>query len=293
MKRKFLIRLSAIGAGFGLIACGDLLNDTGQDLPFYLGIVGIIVIAATVLFLFLAPSRRTPAASPAQDGHRDLASLSPAKGGHGGSKGGARTRLPATEVQEPSPGANTDTGPSETAPALPPGEAGQVELAPAVQPEGGAGKERSEAPSPAAAVHEEPVAAGAVAALQEEADVHQAAAEGDLARVKTLIQGDPALVSLKNASGLTPLHSAVSRGRQEVAEFLVARGADVRARDNNGWTPLHWAAIHGHMGVAEWLLANQADVNAKESNGWTPLHWAAGKGRKEVAELLRLHGGRE
>jgi ankyrin repeat protein len=57
-----------------------------------------------------------------------------------------------------------------------------------------------------------------------------------------------------------------------------------------GATPLHLAALSGHKDLAEILLAHGADVNAKDNSGKTPLQLA--KRRKDVAGLLRLHGGR-
>jgi ankyrin repeat protein len=124
-------------------------------------------------------------------------------------------------------------------------------------------------------------------------DVHDAAARGDAAQVRVLLDADPERLAGKDERGLTPLHAAAGKGRKEVVELLLAGGADANGRDDNGWTPLHWAAIYGHPEVAALLLANHADTNARENNGWTPLHWAVGKGHKEVADLLRQSGGRE
>lgn len=71
----------------------------------------------------------------------------------------------------------------------------------------------------------------------------------------------------RSPAGETPLHLA--RGNAEVLELLVAKGADVNARDALGQTPLHvagWSA--DGMKV---LLAHGADVNARDNAGKTPL----------------------
>ena len=60
----------------------------------------------------------------------------------------------------------------------------------------------------------------------------------------------------------TPLHYAASMGRKEVAEVLLAHGADVNARDDREQTPLHSAAYYKKLAVAEVLIAHKADVNA-------------------------------
>jgi ankyrin repeat protein len=43
------------------------------------------------------------------------------------------------------------------------------------------------------------------------------------------------------------LHSATTK---EIAELLIAKGADVNAKDIDGWTPLRFAAEQGHNEIA-------------------------------------------
>jgi ankyrin repeat protein len=49
----------------------------------------------------------------------------------------------------------------------------------------------------------------------------------------------------------------------------------------------------GYEREADFLLAHGADVNAKDNGGKTPLKWAEDDGHKELAEMLRQHGGIE
>jgi ankyrin repeat protein len=157
-------------------------------------------------------------------------------------------------------------------------------------------------------------------------EIHDAAKAGDLAKVKVLLTENPELVSSKwygrmplheaavnghkdvvelllakgadvNAKdrngNMTPLHWGVWSYKKDVVELLLANGADVKARNNNGLTPLHMAAQRGLKDIAELLLAKGAEVTASNNNGETPLHMAAQRGRKDMAELLRQHGGHE
>ena len=55
---------------------------------------------------------------------------------------------------------------------------------------------------------------------------------------------------------------------------------------------MHWAAARGHKEVAELLIAEGADVNAKGDDGNTPLGTAILFKRTEIADLLRKHGGK-
>lgn len=123
-------------------------------------------------------------------------------------------------------------------------------------------------------------------------EIHDAAADGDLAKVKALLTVNPALVSSKDINGRTPLHLAAQENRKEIANLLVARRAEVDATDKDGSTPLHLAVQQGNMEIAELLLVNKAKVNAKDNSGRTPLTYALNFGRKDMADLLRQHGGR-
>ena len=87
-------------------------------------------------------------------------------------------------------------------------------------------------------------------------------------------------------SGNTPLHYAAFYGHKDVLELLLAKGADVNAKEDDDKTPLHFAAIKGRKEAVKLLLAKGADVNAKEDTGETPLHYAAIFGYRDVAELL-------
>jgi hypothetical protein len=72
--------------------------------------------------------------------------------------------------------------------------------------------------------------------------IHQAAAQGDLVRVKELLNGEPHLLNTNDEEGRTPLHPAVEERQLAAIELLLAWGADINARDNTGETPLHKAS---------------------------------------------------
>jgi hypothetical protein len=59
--------------------------------------------------------------------------------------------------------------------------------------------------------------------------------------------------------GDTALHIAAAAHHRELAESLVARGADVRARNRRGAEPLHYAA-DGSPGGEHWDPVAQCDV---------------------------------
>lgn len=120
-------------------------------------------------------------------------------------------------------------------------------------------------------------------------NVYDAAAVGDLEKLKSLTQVNPGLVySIDKHKNETPLHSATAFGRTVAVKLLLDNGANVNARRNGDRdTPLHLAALEGFKDVVELLLAKGADINAKTLSGFTPLHLTADRG---VAELLLAKG---
>ena len=113
---------------------------------------------------------------------------------------------------------------------------------------------------------------------------------GNIEAVKQHLN-DGTEVNAKGGTGRTPLHWAAIEGHKEIAELLIAEGADVNAKGDDG-TPLQFAAIVGSGEIVELLIANGADVNAKDNDGKTPLDWANRYNHTETADLLRKHGGK-
>ena len=80
---------------------------------------------------------------------------------------------------------------------------------------------------------------------------------------------------------------------EKVRKLIEADPALVYAKDERGLTMLHWAALLGRKKVAELLLDKGADVNSKDERGRAPLDLAIQRGDEEVVALLRQHGGKE
>ncbi len=122
-----------------------------------------------------------------------------------------------------------------------------------------------------------------------------------------------ALVASACAADESPLFEAVKKGDKAEVEALLAKGADVNAKDRHGKTPLHQLAEHPGddalfietiraqgldpspflwkgKEIAELLLTKGADVNAKDKDGNTPLHWAIFHGHTGLANLLLDNG---
>ncbi|MDQ7821266.1 MAG: ankyrin repeat domain-containing protein [Candidatus Eremiobacteraeota bacterium] len=125
---------------------------------------------------------------------------------------------------------------------------------------------------------------------------------GDKAKTGQLLSEHPRLAASmgRGTRGWTVLHEAASRGNAEIAELIIAGGADVNARDDNGLTPLHEASSRRNRALVELLLAHGSFINARTEvfderehgmhGGETALHMAALNGDRELFDLLAARG---
>lgn len=81
----------------------------------------------------------------------------------------------------------------------------------------------------------------------------------------------------------------VDKNAAAMVELLIARGADVNARNQFGWTPLHDAVAGKNLHVVKILLAHGAAADVSDQDGVTPLALAEQSGQVEIATILREH----
>jgi hypothetical protein len=152
-------------------------------------------------------------------------------------------------------------------------------------------------------------------------DFVEAIASGDSATAITLLDASPLLAKACAAHGATrqaakqnffdqimhymyegdtALHIAAAAYQTRIAEALIARGADVRARNRRGAEPLHYA-VDGGPGSPAWspgaqtkiiakLIRAGADPNAIDKSGVAPLHRAV-RNRCAAAVRALIDGG--
>jgi len=121
---------------------------------------------------------------------------------------------------------------------------------------------------------------------------YEAAALGDLARMRELLDADPSLLDAFGEDGFNALGLAIFFRHSEVARLLIDRGADVVAPARNAIkvAPVHAAATQGDREMMQLLLERGADPNARQQMDYTPLHSSAGRGDAETARLLVSRG---
>jgi len=116
--------------------------------------------------------------------------------------------------------------------------------------------------------------------------IHDAAAEGDLATVKSILNKNCMALNQRDFGGSTPLIMASMHGQKQVVDYLLSKGADVNARDNNGRTAIFWAAQNGEAAIVQLLIQKGASAKDRDLLGWTPLHGAAMLGQTDMVPLL-------
>jgi uncharacterized protein len=137
--------------------------------------------------------------------------------------------------------------------------------------------------------------AQAVAESRSDLDVFEAAAIGDVERLRELLEGDAALANAWSEDGFTPVHFAAFFGHPDAAKLLIERGADLEARSKNEQFALDAAALHsaaaaGQLEVCRILLDAGADVNAVQHGGYTALLDAAANKNQELIDFLLERG---
>eukprot|EP00727_Mastigamoeba_balamuthi_P012208 m51a1_g761 hypothetical protein (228) ;mRNA; r:555311-556321 len=116
-----------------------------------------------------------------------------------------------------------------------------------------------------------------------------ASSAGRAAAVRVLAFDSSVDVNAVNERGCTALHYACSKGHAEAASLLLQKGARVAVKDSTGMTPLH-RAVSGGPAIVELLLSNGASVDARNKSGETALHIAAQMRNIDTAVALLKHG---
>lgn len=125
-----------------------------------------------------------------------------------------------------------------------------------------------------------------------------AAMMGMTGHVRKLLADDPGRIWECGAHNMPPIwFPAIGGGEAEhleIARLLLDAGADPNAH-RRGQAALHWAARGGQMEMAELLLARGAEVDAlarTPQGDFTPLAMALRAEKRDVADLLRRKGAK-
>ncbi|WCJ27558.1 Ankyrin repeat family protein [Euphorbia peplus] len=118
--------------------------------------------------------------------------------------------------------------------------------------------------------------------------LHVAANQGHQGIVQVLLEYEPSLSKTTGQSNATPLISAATRGHTAVVRELLSKDSSlVEISRSNGKNALHLAARQGHVEIVRELLKNDPQLARRtDKKGQTSLHMAVKGTSSEVVKLL-------
>ncbi|XP_050365667.1 potassium channel AKT1-like [Argentina anserina] len=85
--------------------------------------------------------------------------------------------------------------------------------------------------------------------------------------------------------------AAVEQNNLQLLKDIVRYGGDVTRPKTDGTTALHTAVSEGNAEIANFLLEQGADADEKDSYGWSPRALAEHQGHDEIKEILQNKSG--
>ncbi|HUO11090.1 MAG TPA: ankyrin repeat domain-containing protein [Phycisphaerae bacterium] len=84
---------------------------------------------------------------------------------------------------------------------------------------------------------------------------------GEYGRVRTIVEANPAALTISDSYGNTPLHLAAAAGQIELVQFFLAHGASPNLRNHHGDTPLAYGlrSPRNQIAIVDALLSAGAD----------------------------------
>lgn len=107
-------------------------------------------------------------------------------------------------------------------------------------------------------------------------DLHTAVISNNLEAVKQHIESGSDLNGKEPFGGSTPLITAATFGKKEIAKALIDAGADLGIKNNDGSTALHAAAFFCRVEIVQQLIDAKADKTLLNNYGATPRQTVMG-----------------
>ncbi len=102
-----------------------------------------------------------------------------------------------------------------------------------------------------------------------EIDIQRAVLSGNLEAVRQHIEAGTDINKKDAMSGATPLISAASFGKTDIAKALIDAGADLTPKNNDGSTALHVAAFFCRVEIVQMLMDAHVDKTTLNNYGAT------------------------
>ena len=130
-------------------------------------------------------------------------------------------------------------------------------------------------------------------AFAQNAEIHKAAYNGDINKVRELLQKG-VKPDERDSFGGTALHAAMFQKNMQIVKLLLQNGFNINAQGTqNGYTPLHDAVWANNLEAAKLLLDEGAKTNLKGKDGLTPFGKAKNEGKTEIVKYFESRGIKE
>ena len=129
--------------------------------------------------------------------------------------------------------------------------------------------------------------------MARQSTLYQAAEDGDLERVNSLLAEGADKDETFGSYRITPLLAASCNGHLPIVQLLVEQGAVMEKTDKDGRSPFYVACREGQLQIARYLLEQGADRDKACFHSqchFTPLHVACNHDRLEITKLLMVYG---
>ncbi len=107
-------------------------------------------------------------------------------------------------------------------------------------------------------------------------DIHEAVITGNFEVLKQHIKAGSDLNKKEAMGGSTPLITAITFNKPEMAKALIEANVDLSIQNNDGSTALHTAAFFGKVEMVQMLIDANADKTIKNNFGATPRETVLG-----------------
>jgi ankyrin repeat protein len=123
-------------------------------------------------------------------------------------------------------------------------------------------------------------------------NLYEASAVGAFAQVEAILNENPTLLNSYSSDGFYALGLAVYFGHNDLAQWLIEKGANINQAANNSAqvAPIHSAVSTNNLAMVKYLLAKGANVNQLQQQGVSPLHGAAHNGNLLIVKELLNYG---
>ena len=117
--------------------------------------------------------------------------------------------------------------------------------------------------------------------------IHRAISMGNFEIVVSLIEKHKLDIDIRTLQNKqTPLMFASNSGNIKLIKYLLAKGADINAKDINSYCPLMYAVMQRHKIAVVYLISKGSNIETIDYSGCNIAHWAAYNNDIFMVELI-------